>query len=161
MLPRTPPRLRRLTAPALALALIVVSALQAGAVTTYSRTVGSSGHASMYPSGISVDTNGDVYVADTGNDMVKKFLAGTTTPVWTVGVRGQTMQNGSFANPRDVAVGANYVYVADTDNLVVQVLSKQTGAFIQTLPFTFKSPIGVSVGTDSAGHELGRDCGRT
>jgi DNA-binding beta-propeller fold protein YncE len=108
----------------------------------------------MYPSGLTVDTNGDLYIADTGNDQVKKYLAGASTPTWVVGTRGQTLANGNFSNPRDVAVSTSNVFVADTDQYIVQVLSKTNGAFISTLSYKFKSPIGVSVGTDGAGHQM-------
>ena len=138
---------------AIALFAIALPATQVGA-TSFSRTVGSSGHSAIYPSGLDVDSNGDLYVADTGNDMVKKYLAGTFSPVWAVGTRGETMQNGNFSNPRDVAVGSANVFVADTDQYAVQVLSKSDGSFVRKLSYTFRSPIGVSVGTDGAGHEI-------
>lgn len=140
---------------AITVALLCVSAaVPAGAATVYARTIGSSGHSDMYPSGLDVDTNGDIYVADTGNDQVKKYLAGATTPTWVVGTRGQTVQNGNFSNPRDLGVGVSNVFVADTDQYIVQVLNKTNGSYVSNLPFPFRSPIGASVGTDGAGHAI-------
>jgi tripartite motif-containing protein 71 len=122
---------------------------------TYVRTIGHSGQALMYPSGLAVDAAGNVVVADTGNDRIQLYPAGSTTPSWTVGVRGAPIGGGtdSFENPRDVAVDANFVYVADTDNLIVQVLKKSDGSYVRTMPFSFSTPIGVSVGSDGQGHE--------
>src|SRR5262245_55875297 len=122
---------------------------------TYVRTIGTSGHAAMYPSGLDVDGAGNVVVADTGNDRVSFFPAGATTPSWSVGVRGNAVGANptGFQNPRDVAVDGTRVFVADTDDNAVQVLSKSDGSFISKIAFPFTTPIGVSVGTDGAGHE--------
>jgi tripartite motif-containing protein 71 len=148
-------RIRRALAAGITAALVVVlfAAVPVGAA-SFVRTIGSSGHSDMYPGGLSVATNGDVYVADTGNDQVKKYAAGATTPTWVVGTRGETIQNGNFSNPRDVAVSASNVFVADTDQYIVQVLNKTDGSFVSKLSFAFRSPIGVSVGTDGAGHAI-------
>jgi Uncharacterized conserved protein len=122
---------------------------------TYVRTIGTAGEADMYPSGVDVDASGNVVVADTGNDRVEFYARGATSPTWSVGVRGAPVGGAadSFQNPRDVAVDANYVYVADTDDNVVQVLNKSTGVFVKKIAYKFSTPLGVSVGTDGAGHE--------
>src|SRR6202035_5660236 len=70
---------------------------------TYVRTIGSNGESTIYPSGVAVDSSRNVYVAGTD----------------------------SFTAPRDVATDGIDVYVADTDNADVQVLSASTGAFIK------------------------------
>ncbi len=107
----------------------------------------------MYPSGLDVDDNGDVYVSDTGNDKIKKYPAGETSTGasggWAVGTRGAGVGGNptEFGNPRDVAVGSDNVYVADTDNQKVQVLAKSDGHWVRNINYAFKSPIGVSVGT--------------
>jgi tripartite motif-containing protein 71 len=136
--------------------ILGVMLLLAGSVqaATYVRTVGSSGHSEMYPSGLDVDASGALYVADTGNDQIEKYAPGSSTPAWVVGKRGATIQDGSFSNPRDVAAGSTYVFVADTDQYMVQVLDKSSGSFVAKLAFVFRSPIGVSVGTDGSGHQI-------
>ena len=121
---------------------------------TYIRTLGQSGQAQLYPSGLDVDASGAVVVADTGNDRVEFFSAGTTVPLWSVGVRGLPVgATVSFENPRDVAVDDRYVYVADTDNQVIQVLNKSDGTFVGTFSLSLNTPIGVKIGSDGAGHE--------
>ena len=117
---------------------------------SFSRTVGSSGHSDIYPSGVDVDGSGALYVADTGNDQVRKYAAGSSVPAWVVGTRGETIANGNFSNPRDVAAGSSDVFVADTDQYIVQVLNKTTGAFVKKLAFAFRSP-----GNGSTGEALG------
>jgi tripartite motif-containing protein 71 len=122
---------------------------------TYVRTIGHRGHAAMYPSGLDVDAAGNVAVADTGNDRVSFFPAGSTKASWKVGVRGNPVGGTptGFQNPRDVALGATRVYVADTDDNAVQVLRKSDGGFMARIDFPFSTPIGVSLGTDGAGHK--------
>ena len=122
---------------------------------TYVRTIGVPGHSEMYPSGLDVDGAGNVAVADTGNDRISFYPAGSTTASWRVGARGNPVGGTptGFQNPRDVAVGATRVYVADTDDNVVQVLAKSDGHFIGKIPFAFSTPIGISLGTDGARHK--------
>jgi sugar lactone lactonase YvrE len=146
---------------ALSLGLLASLAPAAAAATsvtvapTYVRTVGFPGQSDMYPSGMDVDASGNVAVADTGNDRVEFFAAGSATPTWSVGTRGALAgaTPDGFQNPRDVAVDNSYVYVADTDNNVVQVLNKADGSFVTTIAYKFSTPIGISVGNDGAGHE--------
>jgi sugar lactone lactonase YvrE len=122
---------------------------------TWVRTIGQTGQAIMYPSGLAVDSAGSIFVADTGNDRVEMYAAGSTTPTWSIGTRGLPFGGAipSFENPRDVAVDASFVYVADTDNGVIQILHKSDGTFVGVIPFKFNTPIGVSVGSDGAGNE--------
>lgn len=137
-----------LTAPAL---LQPSPALAAAPVLV--RTIGGARQADTYPGGIDVAANGDVVIADTGNDRIERYAAGTNTVLWSVGMRGGTLAQGNFQDPRDVAVDANYVYVADTGHSFMQIIDAVTGAFVRKWQYPFRSPIGVSVGTDGQGHE--------
>src|SRR5436190_14991202 len=122
------------------------------AAPTYVRTIGVPGHSEMYPSGLDVDDAGNVVVADTGNDRISFYPAGSTSSSWSVGVRGNAVGASptGFQNPRDVAVDATRVFVADTDDNAVQILDKSDGSFLSKVAFAFSTPIGISVGTDGA-----------
>ena len=127
---------------------------------TYVRTIGNAnGESTMYPSGVAVDASGNVYVADTGNYRIEKYKAGTTTLLWSVGVRGAPIGGGtdSFIAPRDVATDGSFVYVGDTDNADVQVLDASNGAFVKMVKTfgsggtqKFQDPIGISVGHNAS-----------
>ncbi|MEU0505073.1 serine/threonine-protein kinase PknD [Nocardia sp. NPDC005998] len=94
------------------------------------------------PTGVAVDTAGNVYVTDMASDRVLKLAAGASTPT--------PLPFTGLKNPQDVAVDtAGNVYVSDTSN--DRVLKLAAGASTPTpLPFTgLKDPHGVAV--DGAG----------
>ena len=69
------------------------------------------------PNGVAIDSSGNVYVADTGNNRIQKFTGdGTFITKWgTLGTG-----NGQFYRLRDVAVDSSgRVYVADGNNIQV------------------------------------------
>jgi sugar lactone lactonase YvrE len=83
-------------------------------------------------SGIAVDAQGNIYVADTSNDAVRLFpLGGTVSTVAGNGTQGYTGDGGpatvaELNNPRAVAVTpSGNVYVADTGNNSVRMLTRQ------------------------------------
>ena len=50
----------------------------------YAATIGGPGHAAMYPSGMEIAPNGNIVIADTGNDQVAEYTP-AGTQVWRVG----------------------------------------------------------------------------
>lgn len=113
---------------------------------------GTAGHASMYPSGVDVSPAGDIYVADTGDDLVCRFDADGNR-VWCQGSRGPEAP-GRFENPRDVAFLAGEVYVADTGYNRVQVLDAGTGEPLAVWPTRFGTIMGISAGVGGSGERL-------
>jgi len=149
----------------------------AGVVTTLAGAAGMPGSADgtgaaarfNVPSGVAVDSAGNVYVADSFNHTIRKFTATgvVTTSAGTAGMVGSTDAAGAAARfnvPSGVAVdSAANVYVADRDNQTIRKVTA-TGA-VTTLAGTpdmrgsangtgaaarFNSPTGVAV--DSAGN---------
>lgn len=143
-----------------------------GVVTTLAGIAGTSGSAngtgtaaSFYsPSGVAVDSTGNVYVADTFNHLIRKISStGVVTTLAGSGVFGYTDATGtaaSFNGPTGVAVdSAGNVYVADALNNRIRKISSTgvvttlagSGALSSTngtgTAATFHHPNGVAVDT--------------
>ena len=84
------------------------------------------------PSGVTVDASGNLYVADTANQRVRKIVGGTITTVAGSGAQGFAGDNGqavlaSLNNPQGVAVdGVPNLYIADFNNNGVREVSNGT-----------------------------------
>ena len=148
----------------------------AGVVTTFAGTAGvigstdAAGAAARFndPRGVATDSTGNVYVGDTGNNIIRKITpAGVvTTLAGTAGTTGSTDATGaaaSFNFPQGVATdSAGNVYVADTLNNTIRKITPAgvvstlagtagTGSADGTGPAaSFNSPVGVA--TDNAGN---------
>ena len=120
----------------------------AGAVTTLAGAAGLSGGGDgpgsvarfQYPSDLTVDGAGNVYVADTDNHAIRKITpAGTVATVaGTVGTSGSSDGMGTAARffyPTGVAADAGgNVYVADTDNHTVRKAAPVSAPTITVQP---------------------------
>ncbi len=128
----------------------------AGVVTTLAGTAGQSGSADgtgaaarfFLPTGVAVDSEGNVYVADAFNDAIRKITPSgvVTTLAGPPGQAGSADGTGAAAelsDPNGVAVdGAGNVYVADSSNDTVLKLSIPT--VLAQSGVTGNSPMAVS-----------------
>jgi sugar lactone lactonase YvrE len=132
-----------------ALNTTAVSAIgQGAAVTIDPGTVSSLTGSFKTPEGAAVDSQGNVYVADAGNNTVTEFASGSTS--------GAAVSTGSItlSGPSAVAVdGAGDIYISDTGNnrlvevpVVNGVLAPASAAAVSTtgLAIALKSPGGLA-----------------
>ena len=84
------------------------------------------------PSSITLDAAGNLYISDTGNNVVRRLDANTgiiTTVAGTMGLHGYAGDHGpanhaSLNNPNGIAFDANgNLYIADTGNHAVRMIS--------------------------------------
>jgi Bacterial Ig-like domain (group 3)/Chitobiase/beta-hexosaminidase C-terminal domain/FG-GAP-like repeat/NHL repeat len=82
-----------------------------------------------YPSGIAVDASGNLYIADSGNNAIRRVAASTGVITTVAGVRGQGGYSGDggpatsaqLEYPEAVVVDSNgNLYIGDEDNDVVR-----------------------------------------
>ncbi len=162
----------------------------AGVVTTWAGTAGLSGSTNgtgaaarfSFPSGIAADSSGNVYVADTGNHIIRKITPARVVSLWAggvdaagFGIRGSTNGTGTsarFRYPQGVAARGTLVYVADTDNYTIRKItsSRQVTTLAGAARVSgsangtgsaarFSSPSGIT--TDSAGNIYVADYGNS
>lgn len=121
---------------------IILAPVSSGvAAPGYSSTAIPIGSGFNKPSNTAIDAAGNIYVADAGNNVVKKIPLGGGTPI-TIG--------SGFNNPTGVAVdAAGNVYVADFGNRLVKKIPASGGAPI-AIGSGFRFPYDVEV--DAAGN---------
>ncbi len=103
------------------------------------------------PYGVAVDSSGNVYVADSRNDLIRKITneGVVTTLAGSAGVTGSFNRTGtaaSFNNPTGVAVDSSgNVYVADSKNDLIRKINAEG------VVTTLAGQAGVTGATDGAG----------
>jgi hypothetical protein len=102
------------------------------------------------PTGLSVDTNGDIYVSDTGNSLIRRVTpAGVVTTVSSsgFGFADGVFGNARFNNPQQLSIATNRdIFIADLSNDRIRKVS----AGIVTSPGLTDRPVGV-VADDAGG----------
>jgi sugar lactone lactonase YvrE len=131
----------------------------AGAVATLAGSAGRPGSANgtglaalfNYPDGVAVDSAGNLYIADHGNDTIRKLTAAgvVTTVAGIAGLPGSADGGGgaaSFNGPTGIAVDpSGNLYVADAGNSTIRKIT--TGGTVSTLA----GLAGVAGNSDGAG----------
>ena len=130
----------------------------AGVVTTIAGSAGNFGstdasgtNALFYePQGIAVDLPGNIYVADTGNNTIRKITLGAvSTLAGYAGNFGSANGNGtnaSFYSPQGISVDAlGNLYIADSlNNVIRQVTAVGTVSTVAGTPGNFGSADGIN-----------------
>lgn len=146
----------------------VVTTLAGSAGVTGSTNESGTNASFSYPFGVAVDSSGNVYVADTNNDLIREITSGgiVTTFAGSAGVTGSTNATGtaaSFNQPVGIAVDSSgNVYVGDSHSFLIRKVT--SGGVVTTLAgsgssgsanatgtaASFDNPFGVAV--DSSGN---------
>lgn len=95
------------------------------------------------PSALALDGQGHLYVADSGNDTIRQITLATGSVLTVAGVAKSSgsadslsnvglPQSATFNNPQGITVNGNLVYVADTGNDTIRLVTISTKAGVTT-----------------------------
>jgi sugar lactone lactonase YvrE len=133
--------------------------LSSGAVTTVAGQAGASGSADgtgsqarfFFPSGVAIDTAGNLFVADTDNSTVREITpsGGVSTLAGQNGTTGSAdgMEGAARFNfPAGIAAGSSgNIYVADTNNHAIRAVILPVAPGITTQPQSQTVTVGANV----------------
>ncbi len=107
---------------------------------SYGDTVGSVSAAEFaLPRGVSISSNGDLFVADTANNKIKKISGGTVTNLVSSGLSA----------PEGVEVYGSTVYIMDTGNSAIKSVSTYGGA-VSLVSDAVNHPKKAAISTDGS-----------
>ena len=108
----------------------IVTTFAGNGVPAYAGDNGPAANASLnQPFAVAVDSSGALYIADYGNNVVRKVASGTITTVAGTGIGGYSGDGGpakaaTLANPAGIAVDlTGNIYIADAGNDVIRRVS--------------------------------------
>ncbi len=101
----------------------------------------------MSPNGVAIDKDGNIYVADEGNKVVRKIATNGTVSTWGTGV--------TFTAPYALCVDDSYnVYVLDRQATTAAVVKINASGAMSTLTLSAVSP---ALGTNCRGIAISKD----
>jgi len=121
-----------------------INTIAGGSTQGYGGDGGAGTSAELYsPSGVAVDSGGNVYIADTANCVIRKVAASTGIISTYAGNHtcgyagdGGSATSAELASPYNLALdGSGNLYIADTNNNVIREVTASTG-FIHTIAGT-------------------------
>lgn len=104
------------------------------------------------PRGIAVDSEGVLYIADTGNHVIRKIKDNRVYTLAGTGRSGNTdgkLSRAEFSRPSDVAVMGDKIFVADTLNASIRRIDKDGTVHTMVQGNMLIEPSGLSVSRDT------------
>mgnify|MGYP000725228445 CR=1 FL=1 len=101
------------------------------------------------PNGVAVDSEGNIYLVDEGNNKVHKYTKDGDY-IKSFGEKSSTFQAGKFYNPKDIQIDntGNYLWITDYNHKVIQKFDKD-GNYISHISLD-SYPYGIFI--DSSGN---------
>ena len=101
------------------------------------------------PEGITIDSDGNLYVVDTDNQLIRKIVIDNGTVTTHAGDEDKTGTldgNGTsaeFNNPKGITSDGTYLYVSDSSNNTIRKITIASPQTVSTLSASFNNPYGI------------------